>query len=487
MPKYDGSSLIFTLSQSGISCNIELLNEYDKKFVNYFKIKQTDINGYIKYVFNHERNIKRQNYIFPRFGAMQYIAKRFVNYTFIDKLFTGDEPDAPFKWTGTYTSNQKIIAKYILKNHFIIKTNKQCDIQSNINKGLILNLEAGQGKTFLAIGLIEKIKKKTLVVCHNKSIMFQWVKILKQAYPDNEIGCFYGKAKEDGDIIVGVINCLIMQKKSFFGRFGFTILDEVHEYCSKTRKTIYKLASSQFMLGLSATPNERIDGLDNVNIWNCGNIVNAVDIPGFKMDDVQFKGEITMIKYIGHPDYTKIITNEKLEIVSFSKMINQICEDPYRLKIIVDQISHLISENKNILVFADRISYLESIQTELNKLSINGTILDTKKLVGGSSADDIEYAKNKSNVILSTYQYFGTGVSIQKLDSVILTTPRKRKSKQYIGRIFRLGSDENIVRKIIDIVDWSVCMKNQWYLRKKYYEEMGYPITIKKIEYNDVI
>lgn len=491
--KLDCDGITFNLSQSGISCDITDFDNllFSKKIINHFKIKQTSILGHIKYVLNHKKNIKKQIYIFPRFGFLEYIYKKLTNYIFIDKTYLGIKPEIKFKWTGKYNENQNVIANYILDKHFIVSNTKIIDLASNINKGLILNLEAGQGKTYLATGLIQKIKKKTLVVCHNKTIMHQWIKILKESYPTNTIAHFYGELKEDGDIIVGVINSLLMQNKQYFAKFGFTILDEVHEYCSNNRKQIYKLASSQFMLGLSATPNERGDGLDNINIWNCGQILNAIDIHDYKQNQSNFKGEITMIKYLGPSEYTKIITNKKLDIVSFSKMVNQLCDDPYRLYIIVKMIYDLRQQNKFILIFADRISYLELIQDTLKKFKVYDVqILDkplnkvkSKKLVGGASAEDIEYAKKNSNVILSTYQYFGTGVSIAKLDSIILTTPRKRKSKQYIGRIFRLGSDETIVRQIIDLVDWNTIMKNQWYLRKHYYNEMQYPITIKKIDY----
>lgn len=72
------------------------------------------------------------------------------------------------------------------------------------------------------------------------------------------------------------------------------------------------------------------------------------------------------------------------------------------------------------------------------------------------------------------------------MDAIILTTPRKTKSRQYINRIFRLGSNYDIMRKIIDVVDWSTSMKGQWYNRKKYYDEMSYPISVKRVSYEEL-
>ena len=80
----------------------------------------------------------------------------------------------------------------------------------------------------------------------------------------------------------------------------------------------------------------------------------------------------------------------------------------------------------------------------------------------------------------------GTGVSIPRMDALILATPRKTKSRQYINRIFRLGSDYTSVRKIIDIVDWCTHMKAQYYHRKKYYAEKNYPIEPKSIKWDSI-
>ena len=72
------------------------------------------------------------------------------------------------------------------------------------------------------------------------------------------------------------------------------------------------------------------------------------------------------------------------------------------------------------------------------------------------------------------------------MNSIILATPRKSKSRQTIGRIFRLGSNYDIEREIIDIVDWATVFKSQWYKRKLFYKEKGFPITENIIHYDDI-
>jgi superfamily II DNA or RNA helicase len=481
-----GSDIV--LSRRGITVGIYNIKDFnlDRKLIKKFTIMVPTLMGYSISVSNHIQDSVNCKYIFPRFGFIEYMEKNFKNYTFKNKIGLGKIPNVKFEWTGSFNNNQPIIADHIMKNYFndkMVKLGKS---------GVILNLEAGQGKTYLATGLIEKLKRKTLVITHNKSILHQWVKILKESYPKNKIDYFYGNKKEfDGDITVGVINSLLLQPKEFFYKFGYVIFDEVHEYVSKTRKKIYSLCSSTYMMGLSATPNERVDGLDMINLFNCGPILNAHEIEGYSMENIEFTGSVQMIKYCAPDEYTELIMNEKLEVVSFSKMVSQMTRDPYRIHLIVKTIYELRQKNMQILVFADRRSYLEEIRIELERFHIISDILDTvevksKRLVGGCKPEEMEFAKKYSNVILSTFQYFGTGVSIPKLDAVVLCSPRKRKSKQFIGRIFRLGSDYNIERQIIDIVDWGSVLKSSWYLRKKYYKSMGYPITESRVEYKDL-
>jgi superfamily II DNA or RNA helicase len=495
----DGSNII--ISRKGVSISSYLLQDLNivKKVTNYFTIKIPTMTGYIKRVPNFTHDAKNMRYIFPRFGFLEYLKTNFRNYTITCKIGLGEHPLHEFKWTGVFKNNQPIIANHIMDNIFNDKMSKAC------KSGTILNLQAGQGKTFLAMGLMEKLQRKTLVVCHNKTIMYQWVTELKKSYPNNTVGQYYGEKKEDGDIVVGIINSLLMSPmqnkngevspQTFFRKFGYVILDEVHEYCANTRKNIYSLANATYMLGLSATPDERSDGLDQVTVWNCGEVLVAKDLIGYTEDDIPFKGEVTMVKYTGHPDFTKLITNKALDIVSFSEMVSQICNDYYRTHLIVKLVYELRKSNKNIFIFADRRTYLEQIREELDRFKIINEIwcddvaksnIKSMRLVGGAKAEEIKFAEDNSNVILTTYQFMGTGKSIPKMDSIILTTPRKRKSKQFIGRIFRLGSNYSIIRKIIDIVDWSCCFKSQWYARKKYYDSQSYEINTRPVNYTDL-
>ena len=493
--KYDLEQNPIVIYKDGIYIYKSLLEKHNilKRINNRFTLT-VDKYTYKERIKNYKSIYDKDIMIYPRFGFLKYIKKHFINYNLVNKIKEGEIPKIKFKWTGKFKNNQPIIAEHIMSNIFTKENAK------NGKSGLILNLQAGQGKTFLATGLIEKLKRKTLIICHNRTILFQWYNILLQAYPENNIGLYYGEAKEDGDIVVAVINSLLLDimeingekttSKLFFKRFGYTIIDEAHEYCSKTRRNIYTRASSTYMLGLSATPLERKDGMDIINVWGCGDVLDAKTIKGYTEEDIAFKGEVVKINYTGPKQFTQLITIGELDTISHSLMINQISDDFYRIHMIVKLTYELIRESKNIFIFADRREYLEKIRNEMTRFNIYTEIhiddVKANRIVGGATDLEIKKAE-EGNVILTTYQFMGTGKSIPKMDAVILAHPRKSKCRQYVGRIFRLGSDYSITRKIYDIIDCFAHFPSQWYIRKKYYDEQKYSISYRNVNYKDIL
>jgi superfamily II DNA or RNA helicase len=513
------NDLSLILDKKGITICIYKLQDLNiyTILINKFTISIKTIMGYIQKIKSYTKNLENATITFPRFGLLSFFKKNYKNYNIIKNIGSGIAPEIKFKWTGNFKNNQLIIKDYIMKNIYNIENRRTG------NCGLILNLEAGQGKSYLATGLMELIQKKTLIICHNKSILNQWVELLKIAYPDNKIGVYYGDKKMDGDIIVSIINSLLLDKfyfditksditksditksditkpdkieiprDDFFNMFGFVILDEIHEYSGGKRKNIYKLIQSKYMLGLSATPDENAQGMDIINTWNCGEILIAENLKGYSVETINFKGNVSRINYVGNPEFTQLILNEKLGIVSCSSMISQICKDPYRLYLITKKIFDLLNKHQYIFVFTDRRDYLDKIKTHLEKNNISTHFLLSENdkcnittLMGGSKSQEIECAKIKSDIILTTYQFMGTGISIPKMNAIVLATPRKSKSKQYINRIFRLGSNYDITREIVDIVDVSTPMKSQYYKRKIHYDGKQYPIITTKIKWDEL-
>ncbi len=476
--------LLITIKKTGAIINMENYRQFINKIVSIYTIKQM-IFGRLQTT--KLASINGTEITVPRF-ALDRISKK-TNIIIKNKL----KPHAQIStinWIGESTNNQQIVIDNIMSNYFDPFNTKIG------NAGLILELDAGYGKSYVASAIIGILKLRTLIVVHNSTMLDQWNGILALCFPNVEIGLISSKRKhKKGDITVGIINSLNsetfkisngMTPEEFYSDIDFVIFDECHEYATNSRRSIFHKCQAPYMLGLSATPAERLDKLDNATIWNIGPILTANQIDGFKHDEVEFKAKVHMIKYLGPPEYTQNIVGEN-GIVSVPLILNRLMMDERRIEIIVENIVKYANAKYNVLIFADRRSYLEEIERRLQGINATivsnnqeWTIMESNVVMGGSNELKMKKAES-GNVILSTYQFMGTGKSIPKMDCLILATPRKSKAKQFINRIFRLGGNMEIERQIIDIVDWRTILQKQWYVRKKYYVEKNYEILVETI------
>jgi hypothetical protein len=529
---------------------------------NKFKVSTRNFQGRFDVTQIYQSNMKNNIVIFPRIGGFKFLhdghLSKIHNYIPVGDVIK-------VKFTGTLKSNQVSI-----KDHFIDEIYTEEKIKLG-NAGAVLKLTAGQGKTFIAMGLIDHFQVKTLYITPNHGVCKQVVKVLEEQFPGAKIGQYHGKKKSDGDIIVAVVHSVAKLDASdadntaWFSQFGFVIFDEIHDYCSKTKKTIFQKAQAPRVLGLTATP-DRLDKLDKIFRLQIGEVIDAEeDIPTFTKSDKVFTGRVEEIRYHGHPDYlTAELSSAGGVLVPL--ILNKIIQDPYRNEWLINRIIGLYKENRFVFVFSERRSHLDLIQERLKQLGIfvpdpnaddkkgkgkgkgkgkivpnvnaivspddNPTLYNimiqhiiknidkynpgkersfegslmksifsqdmldriafkaygpTTSIIRGKSTNkDISDATQYANIILTTYQFSSTGISIDKLDTDVYATPRKNKMKQIRGRILRLGGDSSIERVSIDMVDWKTALKGQVYERRKDAKDKGFPIANQTVKWEDV-
>ena len=98
----------------------------------------------------------------------------------------------------------------------------------------LLEIHTGGGKTVLALNILSKLKKKTLIIVHKEFLLRQWVERIEQFLPNSKIGKIQGTTIdiEGKDIVIGMLQSLSMKEydPKIFNNFGFTILDECFPY-----------------------------------------------------------------------------------------------------------------------------------------------------------------------------------------------------------------------------------------------------------------
>jgi superfamily II DNA or RNA helicase len=178
------------------------------------------------------------------------------------------------------------------------------------------------------------------------------------------------------------------------------------------------------------------------------------------------------MKYTGPGKYTKQLRNPTTKTNSTPALISQICQDPYRNQMIVEEILKIYNDKHDVFVFSDRLEHLDIIQRMLEGNGVKKSAV----LTGGAAEDYTRRVFDEAIIILTTYQASDTGVSIDRMTGVVFVTPRRNLMEQKLGRILRIGGDLTIVRQVVDIVDVKLSIKTQYPARKKVYMSEGFGI-----------
>lgn len=382
-------------------------------------------------------------------------------------------PRIRYAFEGELYENQKIVCDYLMERYFNGKFGS-----------CTLNMGAGLGKTATAAGLIQRIGSRSLFVVKDRFLQKQAFVEMKSFFPTASICKFENKKyKPDTpyDIVIIVINSALLQRREFFNSFGLVIFDEVHTYCKRKRAEVFWLAQTRYLLGMSATTDDRPDRLDPVFHRHLGDVVHAASLPGFDISGAEFQGDVKVIKYHGDEKYCRDVISEATGALFTPAMIDLIIQDPARNTAIVDEIVELWRDPiRHIYVFSEYRSHLETLAEMIRKRigvepAFDDAIPQCNTMMGGIKDDALAIAI-KSRIILTTYGYGSTGVSIPVMNASVFATPRRNGYKQTCPRIMRRGSDVTIVRKFIDFVDVNCGLKYQYGGRFQAYDFYGFAI-----------
>ena len=337
--------------------------------------------------------------------------------------------------------------------------------KDNVNGGLF-ELPCAYGKTVLALNVIAKLKKKTLIIVHKEFLLNQWVERINQFLPNTRIGRIQGQKIDidDKDIVLCMLQSLSMKEypATLFDSFGFSIIDEVHHISSEVfSNSLFKIVT-KYNLGLSATM-ERKDGTTKVFKMFLGNVlfkgirdegqtvtVKAID---FSVEDDEFNE--VKYDYRGNPMY--------------SSMISKLCAYNRRSEFILTILSDMLAENNNqqIMILAHNKNLLKYLHDAIK----HRNIATVGYYIGGMKEINLKETETKK-VVIATYAMAAEALDIKTLTTLIMATP-KTDIEQSVGRILREKHSNPIV---VDIVDRHDIFKKQWYKRRTFYKKQNYKI-----------
>lgn len=146
----------------------------------------------------------------------------------------GDNIDLSFK--GELRDYQKPIVETYVK-------------EAKKTGGGLLEVAVGYGKTIMALNIISKLNKKTLIVVHKEFLLRQWMERIETFLPNAKVGRIQGEIIdiEGKDIVIGMLQSLSMKDypNSIFKSFGLSVYDECFPYktCIETDKGLVSIGS----------------------------------------------------------------------------------------------------------------------------------------------------------------------------------------------------------------------------------------------------
>lgn len=373
------------------------------------------------------------------------------------------------KFVGKLREKQEYIINKIKSNYFTTTS----DISINLKQygGGILSVPPGQGKTVMALYLINLLKLKTLIIVHKSFLVNQWVERINQYLQNVSIGYLYQNNIDidNKDIVIGMLQSISMKNydEDIFSEFNFVIFDEVHHLGAKIFSQALLKIQSNFTLGLSATPSRK-DCLEKVFYWYLG--------PQIHYDDSNTINNVNVLLYkyklSEQNEYFKIKIVKTTKTVNYSRMISNLTKIDKRNKFILKLLIELSTDsNKKILLLSNIIEHLRILFDMVKKNIPN---ISCGLYIGGMKQDKLKETENKQ-IILASYAMASEGLDIKDLNTLILATPRSDIT-QSIGRILR-KKHALVIPTIHDIIDNISVFNAQSKKRISHYNNNNYDLS----------
>lgn len=359
--------------------------------------------------------------------------------------------------------------------------------------GATIIADCGFGKTRLALSIISRLGRRAIILCNRDILMLQWASVINELLPALKVSWFQGSQNlrkatvktsdgrvfagplESSDICIFSIETLIEGQgpKDFLQTFGTVVVDECHHLAASTLVHALPMLPARNIVGLSATPDRR-DGLEHALYWLSG----PVSFVYKRLPSITGLSEQVEVR--------KVLFNEGLQRekfyqggqMAFAEMITFLTQDAARNKLILDQITDLISNEKRskIIVVSSMVQHCTTLYEAINSSTASELKNIKMALMAGPNVQSVLAKDPTTRIVFATYSLLEEGYDDQILDTLLLITPRSR-IQQTVGRIERTH-DNKLRPLVIDIVDDFSVYPSMWAKRKKFYLSRGFLINV---------
>lgn len=363
-------------------------------------------------------------------------------------------------------TGKKVALPWVNKPHDLRDYQEEAVSLMLSNPRGVINLATGLGKTLLSTHLIQRYKRRTLVVCPSESVAKQFYALFEKCFGKTKVG-FYGSGKKKiSEITVGIAASITKNIDAFQrADLGLVIFDETHHTPASTFFEVSRgLADVGKMFGLTAT-DYRSDGKDIMITAGCGPVLIRRDIK-WGVDNGWLAEPYFIVREV--PTLGKDFKDDKLKSYKEHVLNNATMKDQIR-----EDAAKMMAAGKSVLILVDEVAHGKELSEELSIPFATG--------VDSRSQDYVEQL-NKGEVpgLVGTDGKIGEGSDTQNVDVLILANFVASKGPviQAVGRGLRKqGSKTKCI--ILDYIPTgSTMLSRHGYNRVNYYKEITDKVKI---------
>lgn len=335
--------------------------------------------------------------------------------------------------------------------------------------------------------LLSQQSKKVLILVPSVSLVEQMNSdFISYGISENNIGKYYEKEKVTDRLITISTWQSMSSKLNLIEEFDTIIMDECHMQKANVVRSIGMNASkAEHRIGTSGTVGE-LPKADKLLIEGvCGPIIHRIP-PGYLIEHGYASDVNIKVLYLNHnEEYIR-----QLKGMPFNDEISWIEQFTPRNKVIKKLVHKHVEKEHNVLILVNHIEHGQAIYDELKIMSekIKMEVFYVNGDTPANKREEIrQYVnKNKNCVIIGTYGVFSTGVSINRLHSIIFAISGKSMVRvmQSIGRGMRLHNEKNGVI-IYDICDSFTYSTKHMEERISIYDKAEYKVDIMEVDFKN--
>jgi len=330
----------------------------------------------------------------------------------------------------------------------------------------IVNMATGMGKSLVALYLIKKIQRKTLIIVPSDSIAKQFYKELSEIYGDDQIGFYGGGKKKIKNITVGIAASVIKATEEFKkADLGLIIFDECHHTPASTFIDIaVALGDVGRIYGLSAT-DYRSDGKDIMINAACGDVLIKRDVVWGVANGFLAKPKFIVknVATVGTDFKHDKLKCYKEHVLNNATTKTQILND----------IQYYISQGKSVLCLVGEVAHGEELSKQLGLPFAQGTDKASQSYVEQLNAGTIAG-------LIGTGGKISEGTDTKNVDVLIMAQFIASKGPviQAVGRSLRKQGLKTEALIIDYILQGSSMLSRHANSRIDWYREITNDVTI---------